>query len=291
MSASATTTGLDSTGISGSVPAWLRTKALKARYAASKVWVKCLNGVEGDPLVQGQIKKAGDRVTFQIFPTLTTNDISTTDGSYTATEISPTQATITINKWKSVAADIVDIVDAQSVLEWETEFAEAFGKAIGQKQDDDVLALVASLTTNQDLDGGAFSDAKVLLGQRKLDDLEVPKEDRTWVVAPVAHADLLIDPRFTEANATGFSKGVQVGDGRIVGLYGTPVVVTTRVTTANNKRDNVLFHKEAFGVVMQRDFKMEKFMRQQFSTPYAGSALYGVGILRDNHAHWAQSAA
>jgi len=291
MSASATMTGLDSTGISTSVPAWLRTKALKARYAASKIWPRCLNGVEGDPLIQGNIRKMGDRVTFQIFPTLTTNDISTTDGSYTATEISPTAVSITVNKWKSVAADIVDIVDAQSVLQWETEFSEAFGKAIGQKQDDDILALVASLSTNTIDDAGAFSDAKVLQATRLLDDLEVPKEDRTWGLSPVAHADLLQLPKFTEANTTGFSKGLAVGDGKIVGLYGTPVVVTTRITTTSGKRDNVLFHKEAFGVVMQRDFKLEKFMRQQFSTPYAGSALYGVVTLRDNHAVLVRSAA
>src|SRR5437762_4974522 len=284
-------TGLDSTGVSTAVPAWLRTRALKARYAASKVWVKCLNGVEGDSLVQGQIKKAGDRVTFQLFPSLSTTDISTTDGSFTNTDVSPTVATITINKWKNVSADLVDIVDAQAVLEWETEFSEAFGKAIAQKQDDDVLALVASLTTNTDTTGGAFSDPKVLLGQRLLDDLEVPKEDRTWVLAPVAHSDLLTIDKFTLANTTGFSKGIQVGDGRIVGLYGTPVVVTTRVTTTSSKRDNVLFHKEAFGVVMQRDFKLEKFARIRYSTNYAGSALYGVATLRDNHAAWITSAA
>lgn len=284
-------TGLDSTGISGSVPAWLRTRALKARYAASVVWPRVTNGIEGDPLVQGQIKKRGDRVTFQIFPTLSTNDISTTDGSYTDTEISPTQATITINKWKSVAARVVDIVDAQSTIEWETEFAEAFGKAIGQKQDDDVLALVATLTTNVQGDATAFSDGKILLAQRTLDDLQIPKDDRTWVLAPVAHSDLLNNDKFVLANTTGLTRGVQVGDGRIVGLYGTPVVVTPRVTTTSSKRDNVLFHKEAFGVVMQRDFKMEKFSRTQFATPYAGSALYGVGVLRDNHAVWVQSAA
>lgn len=285
MSASSTTTGLDSSGMSSSVPAWLRTKALKARYAASKIWPRCLNGIEGDPLVQGQIKSKGDRVTFQIFPSLSTNDISTTDGSYTATEIVLTQATITINKWKSVAADVVDIVAAQSTVEYDAEFAEAFGKAIGQKQDDDVLALVASLTTNISIDDtGVFSDPKILQATRALDDLEVPKDDRTWALAPVAQTDILQIDKFVLANTTGFAKGVAVGDGKITGLYGTPVVITTRVTTTSGKRDNVLFHKEAFGVVMQREFKMEKFMRQQFATPYAGSALYGVATLRDNHA-------
>lgn len=285
-------TGLDSTGISTSVPAWLRTRALKARYAAAKVWKDCLNGVEGDPLIKGQITKAGDRVTFQIFPSLNVTDISTTDGSFTNQEITPTPVTITINKWKNVSADLVDIVDSQSVLEWEAEFADAFGKAISQQQDSDVLDLVASLTTNVvDLGVAAFSDAGVLQSQRLLDDLNVPKESRYWVLAPVAHADLLAIDKFTTANTTGFSRGVQVGDGRIVGLYGTPVSVSTEVTTTSSKRDNVLFHKEAFGVVMQKDFRMEKFARTKYSTPYAGSALYGVAILRDNHAVWVKSAA
>lgn len=284
-------TGLDSTGVSTAVPKWLRTRALKARYAAAKVWKNCLNGVEGDPLVKGQITKAGDTVTFQIFPELTASDISTTDGSFTSTEISPTAASITINKWKNVSADLVDIVATQGVLEWEAEFADAFGKTISQQQDSDILDLVASLTTNVVGALDAFSDGKVLQAQRLLDDLDVPKDDRHWVIAPVAHADLLAIDKFVLANTTGFSRGVQVGDGRVVGLYGTPVEVSTEVTTTNSMRDNVLFHREAFGVVMQKDFKMEKFARTRYSQVYAGSALYGVATLRDNHAVWVKSAA
>ena len=283
-------TGLDSTGISTSVPAWLRTRALKARYAAQKVWGHCLNVMEGDANVQGDIKRAGDRITLQIFPSLSASDISTTDGSFTNTEVSPTAVSVTINKWKNVSADLVDIVDAQSILQWETEFAEAFGKAIAQKQDDDVLALVASLTTNVDGTGGAFSDPKILAAQRMLDDLEVPKEDRTWVICPAAHSDLLGNDKFTLANTTGFTRGVQVDNGRVVGLYGTPVEVSSRVTTTSSLRDNVLFHKEAFGVVMQKNFRIEKFARTRYSTNYAGSALYGVATLRDNHAVWVTSA-
>lgn len=291
MAASATMTGLDSSGISGSVPALLRQKALKARYAASQVWKLVTNGIEGDAFVKGAITKFGDRVTFQIFPAITVQDISTTDGSITAQEIIPTAATITINKWKGMETDIVDIVGAQSVLDWESEFAEAFGKAISQQQDTDVLTLVGSLTTNALGDANAFSDAKILLAQRTLDDLKVPKEDRNWVIAPIAQADLLSVDKFTLANATGFGKGLQVENGRVSALYGTPVTTTPLVTTTSGKRDNVLFHKDAFGIVMQREFKMEKFARVQFAQPYAASALYGVATLRDNHAVWMQSAA
>lgn len=284
-------TGLDSTGISTSVPAWLRAKALRARYAAQQVWGRCLNAMEGDSTVQGTIKRAGDRVTFQIFPSLSATDISTTDGSFTNTEITPTAVSVIINKWKNVSADLVDIVDEQSVIQWESEFAEAFGKAIGQQQDDDILALVNDLTTNVDSSGGAMADGKVLSAQRQLDDAEVPKEDRTWVIAPIAHSELLALDKFTLANTTGFTRGVQVDNGRVSGLYGTPVVVSSRVTTTSSLRDNVLFHKEAFGVIMQKNFKMEKFARTKYSTNYAGSALYGVATLRDNHAVWVTSQA
>lgn len=285
-------TGLDTTGVSTSLPAWLRTRALKARYASSKIWKHCLNAVEGDPLVKGNITRAGDRVTFQIFPTLSTSDISTTDGSFTNTEVVVVPKSVVIDKWKNVSADLVDIVDAQSVLEWETEFSEGFGKAIGQKQDTDIADLVNDLTTNIVGDvGNAMSDPVILQAQRKLDDLDVPKEDRTWILAPVAHSDILGIDKFVLANTTGFSKGVQVDSGRVVGLYGTPVEVSTQIATTSGGRDNVLFHKEAFGVVMQRDFKMEKFARVRYSTNYAGSALYGVAILRDNHAVWVKSAA
>jgi len=284
-------TGLDSTGISTAVPAWLRARALKARYAASKVWKHCLNGIEGDPMVKGNITRAGDRVTFQIFPELTPSDISTTDGTFTDTEISPTAKSVTINKWKNVSANLVDIVEAQAILQWEAEFADAFGKAISQIQDSDILDLVPSLGSYTIQDAGPMSDSKVLLAQRYLDDGDVPKDDRCWVLAPVAHADLMAIDKFTLANTTGFSRGIQVGDGRIVGLYGTPVEVSTEVYTTSSKRDNVLFHRECFGVVMQKDFKMEKFARTKYATNYAGSALYGVAELRDDHGVWVQSAA
>src|SRR5262245_53790797 len=109
-------TGLDSTGISTAVPAWLRTEALEARYAQEYLWQKCFNSVEGDELISGQIRQKGDRVTVQIFPALSATDISTTDGSFTTTEVSPTAVNIIINKWKNVSVDLVDIVDAQAVL-------------------------------------------------------------------------------------------------------------------------------------------------------------------------------
>lgn len=283
-------TGLDSTGISTALPAWLRTKALEARYASSKIWKHCYNAIEGDPLVSGQIKQKGDRATLQIFPTLTASNISTTDGSFTNTEISPTAVSVIINIWRNISADLVDIVDAQAVLQWESEFAKAFGAAMGSDQDDQVLALVNNLTTNIDSSGGAFTDAKIRAAQLMLDNLNVPKEERTWGISPGAHADLLSDSKWFAANTTGFSRGVQVGDGRVVGLYGTPVEVTTQITTTSSLKDNVLFHKEAFGVVMQKDFKMEKFARVRYSTNYAGSYLAGVATLRDNHAVWVTSA-
>jgi hypothetical protein len=277
-------TGLSN--VAGSVPKLWRVKALKARYAESKAWKLFINGVEGDPNVKGAITKMGDTVHFQIFPVLAVQNISTTDGTFTNDQVIPTDKTIVINAWKAVPADLVDIAGIQSVLDWEAEFADAFGKAISQQQDIDVLNLVQSATWTQPTLGGAvpFGDGLILLAQRTLDDSKIPKEDRHWVIAPVAEADILSVDKFVLANTTGFTKGLQIEGGRITGLYGTDVTVTPLVNTTTGLRYNVLAHKEAIGVVMQKNFTMEKFARVRFSQPYAGSALYGVAQLRADHA-------
>lgn len=276
-------TGLSN--VSGSVPKLWRVKALKARYAESKAWKLFINGVEGDPNVKGAITKMGDTVHFQIFPVLTVGDISTTDGSFTNQVVTPTDAPITINKWKGVNADLVDIAGIQSVLDWEAEFADAFGKAVSQQQDIDVLNLGQSAVWSF-VQGGSvgFGDGLILQAQRTLDDAKIPKEDRHWVIAPSAEADILSIDKFTLANTTGFSKGLQVEGGRITGLYGTDVTVTPLVNNTGGLRYNMLAHKEAIGTVMQKNFTMEKFARTKFSQPYAGSALYGVAQLRADHA-------
>lgn len=271
--------------VATSVPKLLRVKALKARYAESKVWKLCINGVEGDPNIKGAITKMGDTVTFSIFPVLSVVNISTADGTFTNNAVAPTGANITINSWKAVPADLVDIAGIQSVLDWEAEFADAFGKAISQQQDTDVLNLFQSASWTY-VQGGAqvLNDGAVLLAQRTLDDAKIPKEDRHWVIAPVAEADLLSIDKFSLANTTGFNKGLQVEGGRITGLYGTDVTVTPLVNSTSSLRYNALFHKEAIGIVMQKNFTMEKFARVRFSQPYAGSALYGVAQLRSDHA-------
>jgi len=284
-------TGLSN--VTGSVPKLWRVKALKARYAESKVWKLCINGIEGDPNVKGSITKMGDTVHFQIFPVLTVGNISTSDGSFTNQVVTPTDKTITINSWKGVNTDLVDIAGIQSVLDWEAEFADAFGKAISQQQDIDVLNLFQSATWSfsNAPQNVPLADGLVLLAQRTLDDNKIPKEDRHWVLAPVAEADILAVDKFSLANTTGFTKGLQVEGGRITGLYGTDVTVTPLVNNTASVRFNALFHKEAIGIVMQKNFTMEKFSRTKFSQPYAGSALYGVAQLRADHAYVVGTAA
>ncbi len=283
-------TGLSN--VAGSVPKLWRVKALKARYAESKAWKLFVNGIEGDPNVKGAITKMGDTVHFQIFPKLAIQAISTTDGSFTNDQVLPTDTTIVINKWNAVPADLVDIAGIQSVLDWEAEFADAFGKAISEQQDIDLLNLVQSATWVNTVGGGVnLGDALILQAQRILDDTKIPKEDRHWIICPSAESDILALDKFVLANQTGFSKGIQVEGGRIVGLYGTDVTVTPLVNNTASIRYNILGHKEALGTVMQKNFTMEKFARTKFSQPYAGSALYGVAQLRPDHAVVVKTAA
>lgn len=272
------------------VPAFWREKALKARYAKGKIWKTVLNAVEGDPGVVGKITKMGDTIHFTKMPTLTVGNVTIADGSFTNQVVTTSDVTIVVNLWRIVAVDVVDLAGIQTSLDWKSEFSTAFGEAIGEDQDVQLLTEMATVTG---IIGGAqaFSDALILLGMRTLDDSNVPEEGRHWALSPVAVSDLLALDKFTLANSTGFSRGIQTTEGNISGLYGVPVHKTPKVITASGVRENMLYHNEAFGVATQRNFKIEELARTKLSTPYIGHILYGLDTLRNDHALRVQSQA
>ncbi len=62
------------------------------------------------------------------------------------------------------------------------------------------------------------------------------------------------------------------------------VTITPEVTTSGSTAQNLMFHRSAFGLAIQKDVNIEKFARTQFADRLGGSELYGVAVLRDDHA-------
>lgn len=265
--------------LTATVPDIVRETALKARYAKAKVLKKVLN-------VDADVAKKGDRVSLPLMPSLSVNDVGS-GGSVTRQQLSITAPEVTIDKHKECTVDVEDIATRQSAISVLKEFSGAMGSALAAQQDSDLGALYSTLT-GQGAVGSAtapdpMDDAMIRLARQFMDDDDIPEEDRVWVLSPSAHNDLLALARFSEAQNTGFSRGVQIEGGRVSRLYGDDVLVTTKVATTGSARANLYIHKEALGIGTQKNFTITPLAKVQLSEAVTGSVLYGCKVVRSDH--------
>jgi len=265
------------------VEVWRRV-ALKALFEDMVVRNRVLNVTEN-------ISQMGDVVHIKVNPTPSVVDITPTTGAIEFEAVTISNADITINKWKGVAHDVVDIADIQSDIDLVENFSQAFMPALGNQIEADLLANYSSATTNTAIGdsaaGDAFGDNIILDAILVLDNLKIPTKDRSFIVNPASIGQLRKDRKFTDANVLGIPKAVQT-TGFQTDVYGNPVYVTTNVAThagsgSTAVRAGLYLHKDGLAVGIQKNIKMEKFARTQFSTPFAASVLYGTGVVRNNH--------
>lgn len=265
------------TELSGAAPDVVRAAVLIARYAKAKI-VPFVLSLDTDV-----IKGRGDRVSVTVMPSMTVQDVGT-GGGLTADTASITSVELIVNKWKHLYVRIEDKSELQTITNFAEAFAAEMGRALAAQQDTD-LASEHSNITGQTGVGGAqpLDDSVCRAARRQLDEDDIPEDDRAWILHPFAEADLLALSRFSEAQATGFSRGLQVENGRLSGLYGHPVKMTSRVQTSSNQLKNLLLHKECLAIATQSNFKIVKLGKTQLSDDFVGHVLYGVKTIRSNH--------
>jgi hypothetical protein len=280
------------TQASVSYPELWQAETLKARYAKSVVtkWV-----YHADEIVD----KPGDTVNVDIMPSVSVNDVGS-GGSVTNQQLSLTQVQVVVDKWKEATVDITDKAVRQSIHDLIKDFSGAFGDAIAQQQDTDVLGLYSQLTTTAIGDTNSptpMDDEMVRAAMFVLEDANILTDENwdmvRWFLRTRAELDLLGLARFSEAQNTGFAKGVQVDKGRLVGLYGIAVSKTSLVTRTGTPAvyKNLLLHKEAFAVATQKNFEIQRLAKTKLSTPINGNILYGVKCVRTDHGIVVNSAA
>ncbi len=270
---------ITTTQLSGVIGDFVRLRALKALYARA-VTVKRLLNVSAD------VKKRFDRVSIPIMPSLSTNAVGT-GGSVTNQQVSLSAQEVVVDDWREITVDIDDQANIQSgVANLEEAFADEFGRRMGQYVDLTVLAEHSNITTNTAVGDSAnpdpLNDAMLRKAKLTLDRLDVDEDMRTFFLHWDAHNQLLALPRFTEAQETGFARGVQVSDGMVKGAYGIPVIPSSQVAESTSKR-NLLVQRDCLGVAIQKNFKVERLARVQKSTPISGDILWGVDVVRNNH--------
>jgi N4-gp56 family major capsid protein len=212
---------------------------------------------------------------------------------------------VTIDKHFEYSRLIEDITEAQALASLRQFYTGDAGYALARQVDTDLMDLGKSLgngngsswahnaafqinTTSgaleaYDIDGtadvGAFSDGAFRALIQKMDDADVPMDDRCFVVPPSLRNAIMGIDRYQSSD---FVDGRGVQNGQIGTLYGIDVFVSTNCATPESGvRAAQLLHKDTYVMAEQQGVRSQTQYKQEFlGTLYTADTLYGVKTLR-----------
>ena len=132
-----------------------------------------------------------------------------------------------------------------------------------------------------------ITDAGIRAMILKLDNANVPMDNRYIVMPPIAANDLLGINRFTEQQFIGNGEAIKTG--KIGMIYGVDVYIssncptTTTADTTATDRVGALFHKDALVLAEQVGVRSQTQYKQEYlGDLFTADTLYGVAELRND---------
>ena len=223
---------------------------------------------------------------------------------------------IAIDKHFEYSRLIEDITDVQALSSLRQFYTEDAGYALAKQVDTDLHSLATGLgsagtssTTYLNNGGTFFVDATNGLSTytadtvttadvftdagfrgiiQKLDDADVPMEDRCFVIPPSVRNTIMGIDRYVSSD---FVNNGQVTGGQIGQLYGIDVFVSTNCPVVETAADNsasavdslgaLLFQKDAIVMAEQLGVRSQTQYKQEFlANLFTSDTLYGCNVLR-----------
>ena len=272
------------------------------------------------PLVKriAMIGKKGDVIHI---PKPTRGDANAKAADTAVTIIANTESelTVTINRHFEYSRLIEDIVEVQALSSLRQFYTEDAGYALAVQIDNDLHAAGTGFgdggaivfspaatdyqhtgcffndggTTTQYTDdtlvaGDEFTDAFFRDMIQKMDDNNVPMENRNLIIPPATRNAIMGIDRYVSSD---FVSGKSVESGLIGNLYGVDVYVSANCRTIEAAADNtassvdtraaLLFHTDAVVMAEQLAVRSQTQYKQEYlSTLYTADTLYGVQVYR-----------
>ena len=258
---------------------------------------------------------SGKSATFPVIGT-TSASYHTVGNEITGTQVKHNEKIINIDDLLLSSAFLSNLDEAKNHYDVRSVYSSEMGRALANKVDQNliqlaVLASQASTTITGGNGGEEITDAdantnasslitSIFDAAEKLDNKDVPNQDRYCVVTPAIYYNLVENDKILNRDFGG-NNGVY-SDGTVIKVAGISIVKspTAVLAFANNGADAganntynvnasahyaVIFHKSAIGTVKLMDLAMESEydIRRQGSLMVAKMAL-GHGILRPESA-------
>ena len=214
---------------------------------------------------------------------------------------------ISINKHYEYSKLIEDIAEVQALASMRKFYTDDAGYALANQVDDDLFALFEGLQSGTVGGSGAdawetaviggdgttlytgassnasdITDAGIRKMILKLDNADVPMDNRSLILPPVASNDLLAINRFTEQQFIGSGDAIKTG--KIGQIYGVDVFVTSNCPAISTTgRVGSLFHRDAIVFAEQVGVRTQTQYKQEYlGDLFTADTIYGVGELRND---------
>lgn len=209
---------------------------------------------------------------------------------------------VVINKHFEVSRLIEDIVSVQALSSLRKFYTDDAGYALARQVDTDLIQLGRSANNGAGTaayaaayiggDGStlytganqsALTDAGIRRMIQRMDDNDLPQEDRYLIVPPSSRNTLMGINRYTEQAFVGeVGAANTIRNGRIGNLYGVEVYVTPNCDTATGgARIALMFHKDSLVHAEQMGVRTQTQYKQEYlGDLMTADCLYGVQILR-----------
>ena len=215
---------------------------------------------------------------------------------------------VSINKHYEYSVLIEDITEVQALQSLRRFYTDDAGYALATQVDTDIFALSegfqsgtvggtgaalyekaviggngTTLYTGNSTNATDIADAGIRAMILKLDNADVPMDNRCMVIPPIAANDMLGINRFTEQQFIG--NGDAIKTGKIGSIYGMDVFVSSNCPSINSdaQRVGVMLHKDAICLAEQMGVRSQTQYKQEYlGDLFTADTLYGVAELRDN---------
>jgi len=239
------------------------------------------------PLVRNYAlpKNSGKVIQVPIYPVVAAAAVAeATDLANTA--ISTSKADLTVAE-VGVMTTVTDMAVNTSESDVVKDLGKLFGEGIARKMDADLMALFDGFSGAVGAADAAITVAKIFEAVSKLKQAGVPSNDMSCVLHPAVAYDLKANMTNTFANPNPTDLANEALRTGFVGqLAGVNVYESSNMANTGTGGDfkGGLFHKDALGLAMLQDIKIETQRDASIrGTEIVATAVYGVGELHDSY--------
>ena len=215
---------------------------------------------------------------------------------------------LSIDKHYEYSEVIEDITETQALSSLRRFYTDDAGYALATQVDDDLFTIMeglqggtvggsgaalwekavigghgATLYTGNSSNATDITDAGIRRMILTLDNADVPLDNRSLVLPPIAMNDMLGINRFTEQAYIGDGSAIKTG--KIGSIYGIDVYISSNCPSINRdaQRVGLMIHKDAVALVEQLSVRSQTQYKQEYlGDLFTSDTIYGVGELRND---------